>query len=299
MDEIKTYNNIFLFGEILYDCFEDGTTVLGGAPFNVAWNLKGLELNPIVVSSIGHDSYGKSAQEAFIKWRLDTQYIKQEPLLSTGKVSISLDTQGVPSYKIEEKSAYDYLEFHSDIPDNSILYHGSLAFRYPHNLQVLQQLKRNKNISLFVDVNLREPYWGKSSLDIILPNTTWLKLNSHELRDIERIYRPNSTMIKHLFHKYNIQKIILTHGENGATIYSNDGYQISATPPTPSSLIDTVGAGDAFSAVCLYGILHNWSDKLILQRASEFASKSCSNRGAITTDKEFYLSTLQGWKNAK
>ena len=39
---------ITVFGEVLFDQFPDGANVLGGAPFNVAWHLKALNLSAVL-----------------------------------------------------------------------------------------------------------------------------------------------------------------------------------------------------------------------------------------------------------
>ena len=53
-----------LFGEVLFDCFEDGSRVLGGAPFNVAWHLQGFGLSPLLISCIGRDAEGQYVLDA-------------------------------------------------------------------------------------------------------------------------------------------------------------------------------------------------------------------------------------------
>ena len=35
-------NDFMAFGEILFDCFEDGRSVLGGAPLNVTYHMSRL-----------------------------------------------------------------------------------------------------------------------------------------------------------------------------------------------------------------------------------------------------------------
>ncbi|NIR30149.1 MAG: carbohydrate kinase, partial [Gammaproteobacteria bacterium] len=52
-----------VFGEVLFDQFEDGDAVLGGAPFNVAWHLQGLGLRPFFASRIGEDRLGERVRE--------------------------------------------------------------------------------------------------------------------------------------------------------------------------------------------------------------------------------------------
>jgi len=52
-----------IFGEVLFDCFPDGSAVLGGAPFNVAWHLHGMGLAPLMITAVGDDEHGKLVLE--------------------------------------------------------------------------------------------------------------------------------------------------------------------------------------------------------------------------------------------
>jgi fructokinase len=53
-------------------------------------------------------------------------------------------------------------------------------------------------------------------------------------------------------------------------------------------LITRVGAGDAFSAVYLLGLMKGWSTSTTLERALEFAAAVCTRPGATTTDRRLY-----------
>ena len=70
---------------------------------------------------------------------------------------------------------------------------------------------------------------------------------------------------------------------------------LQAAPVEVQRLVDTVGAGDGFSAVWLAGLLKSWSYELVLQRAVEFASAICQLRGAVSQDEEFYRQYRQNW----
>ena len=53
-----------VFGEVLFDIFPDGSRVLGGAPFNVAWHLQAFGCAPLFVSRIGEDENGEQVRAA-------------------------------------------------------------------------------------------------------------------------------------------------------------------------------------------------------------------------------------------
>ena len=80
-----------IFGEVLFDRFPDGSTVLGGAPFNVAWNLKALGLDPLLVSRVGRDDLGADILAAMSEWGLDTAGVQTDAGHPTGTVEVTLE----------------------------------------------------------------------------------------------------------------------------------------------------------------------------------------------------------------
>ena len=68
----KKRNRPIIFGEVLFDCFPDGSRVLGGAPFNVAWHLQAFGAEPLFVSRVGNDPMGRKIRDAMLQWGMDT-----------------------------------------------------------------------------------------------------------------------------------------------------------------------------------------------------------------------------------
>lgn len=64
-----------------------------------------------------------------------------------------------------------------------------------------------------------------------------------------------------------------------------------------NNLVDTVGAGDSFSAVMIAGIIKQWPMDIALNRTLEFASAICEMRGATTTNKALYQTFQNRWKD--
>lgn len=293
------YKNIFIFGEVLFDCFEDGSSILGGAPFNVSWHLKGLGLEPQMITAVGTDHLGDAILDSMQQWGMDTKYISQTDSLPTGMVDVKLDSDGVPEYTITDHVAYDAIPF-PDLPENpAIFYHGSLALRHGDNRIRCQKIKTTSDTHTFVDINLRSPWWDEAIIADIIRNTDWLKLNHEELPLVARSAgcetSEERSQVAYLRQYLKLGQLLLTKGADGAVLYG-DGESIHLDVK-PSQVVDTVGAGDAFSAVVLYGLFHGWKEEVMLQRAVDFAAKVCSLRGAITKDQAFYHTTLQEWNH--
>ena len=73
-----------IFGEVLFDHFPNGTRVLGGAPFNVAWHLQAFGQAPLLCSRIGNDPDGASITAAMREWDMDTRELQLDPVASAG-----------------------------------------------------------------------------------------------------------------------------------------------------------------------------------------------------------------------
>ena len=98
-----------LVGEVLYDIFTDGTEVLGGAPFNVAWNLHGLGCPPLFVSRVGTDARGEAVVDGMASWGMDVAGLQRDAHRETGTVRVRFD-DGQPSFEIVADRAWDHVE---------------------------------------------------------------------------------------------------------------------------------------------------------------------------------------------
>lgn len=287
---------VIIFGEVLFDCFPDGNMVLGGAPFNVAWHLQAFGISPLFISRIGNDDYGKKIQEAMTNWGMNITGLQIDNEHPTGKVQVELINEE-PHYDIVENSAYDFIDSDSlpSLEKNCILYHGTLCLRNTCSANTLAQIKNTISPRVFLDINLRNPWWKNSLIESLLKQTSWLKLNEEELSLIMTENNDISTKVKHLFSTYPLTNITITKGKKGGMSFTSEGIKQEIVPPPSTSVVDTVGAGDAFSSVLLLGIIKNWELSQTLKRAQEFASSIVGIQGATIKDKSFYQSFLKLW----
>lgn len=285
-----------LFGEVLFDSFEEGDVVLGGAPFNVAWHLQGFGLEPLFISRIGRDDLGRSVRASMEDWGMDTGGLQIDPRRPTGMVEVHMQ-EGEPRFTILPRQAYDYIDagqYWPAIRDEafSLLYHGTLAARHTVSRRALKQLVKQSGLPVFIDVNLRPPWWKYSSSAPLLKDARWLKLNEKELALVMGSKAPlakeeEAEAAQSLRHKLQLEMVILTLGARGAFLVTAEGASSGQVSPV-DEVVDPVGAGDAFSAVCILGLTAGWDSSLILQRSLEFAARIVTRRGAISPDGELY-----------
>lgn len=284
-----------VFGEVLFDCFPDGSRVLGGAPFNVAWHCQAFGLQPLLISRVGNDPLGREVKAAMLDWGMDTSGLQLDSSHATGIVDVSFH-DGEPSYNIVENSAWDFIGHQStpEIDPGSVLYHGSLALRNSVAASSLTDLKQRCNKSIFIDVNLRPPWWNLPLIENIIQKSRWIKINIDELALIVPQEKNTKARIGHLLSQLDVELIVITQGDAGAMAATqNEWYAVQ--PDKTCTVVDTVGAGDAFSSVLLLGIDKAWPLQEILNRAQEFASAVVGQRGATTQNKAFYTDFIQSW----
>lgn len=300
----KDCKTIMVFGEVLFDVFPDGTRVIGGAPFNVACHLKGFSHDPLFVSRIGRDGPGREVKRVMESRSLSIAGLQEDSRRPTGEVRVSIEDDE-PSYEIMKDAAYDFIrepmEKQVDPEDPLLLYHGTLAARNSVSADTLYRLARQDNTSVFCDINLRDPWWEEGLVMDILNWCTYLKVNEEELERVCRLERLSrsagyESMARDLAEKRGLNCLIVTMGVNGAMLFPAGKDHLSAPAPQAENFQDSVGAGDAFSAVFLAGIIRGWTWKKILHRAVDFAARICGNKGAIPEDKHFYKQTRQIWE---
>lgn len=285
-----------IFGEVLFDHFPDGTAVLGGAPFNVAWHLHAFGLKPLMISRIGDDELGRKVEHAMLDWGMDCSGMQVDLDHPTGTVEVQFN-DGEPGYDIVDGVAYDYIDA-AKLPElhgQWLLYHGSLALRHAVSANALVRLKQSCTSARMVDINLRSPWWKREEILSLIEGADWVKLNDDELAEIYPQQHDQDERVAHLSAAVS-GAIVLTGGESGATsISAVDAGACTVVPEKASRVVDTVGAGDAFCSVFLAGQLLAWSLELTMQRAQAFASAVVGIRGATTVEREFYAQFTREW----
>jgi fructokinase len=287
-----------IFGEVLFDCFPDGSTVLGGAPFNVAWHLQAFQAAPLLISRVGDDPLGRHIRAAMQAWGMDCSGLQLDSAHPTGTVEVRLE-QGEPSYEIVSRRAYDFVDASAlpPPPAGGILYHGSLALRQAESRGALRELRDTLGFPGFVDVNLRDPWWDRDTVLESLGRARWAKLNEHELRTLAPAGQDLEACVRLLFEATGLQLVLTTRGARGAVVRSREGAVAEVVPRQDTgTLIDAVGAGDAFASVFLLGLLREWDLDACLERAQSFASALLGVRGATVSDPGFYQRFLDAWE---
>ncbi|OYP29441.1 PfkB family carbohydrate kinase [Rhodopirellula sp. MGV] len=291
---------IIVFGEVLIDRLGDGQGVIGGAPMNVAWNLRGLEQYPYLITAVGADEDGKRVLESTEQWGLATDLVQTDVDRPTGE-AVVYDNGNGPEYDLPREQAYDYIRFPETFVENlpaaesPILYHGSLCCRSPVSFDTILQLRKRFSDHIVVDINLREGHYTTEIVNQLIDGATVLKCNCDELSLITgqpcKTHNDVLTVARKFFEDSTVRELWVTDGASGAYWIDHSGEHAKqeAESIDPNSIIDSVGAGDAFMAVVLAGIATNEFRPETLAKAVRFSARVCQIAGATTADDRFYV----------
>ncbi|HQJ47050.1 MAG TPA: carbohydrate kinase, partial [Ignavibacteriaceae bacterium] len=285
--------NITSIGEILFDIYPDHKK-LGGAPLNFIYHIKKLTDNGNIISRVGKDVLGNKATNELKQANISLDYIQQDNQHSTGKANVTINEEGEPEFNIDSDSAFDYIEL-IDETENLIssetdcLYFGTLAQRSEVSRNTIQSLF-NRGVKYFADLNLRENFYDEDILTSTLQAADFLKANyqeMHILNDFLLQSDYNTEKVAYeLMEKFGINMIAVTRGKDGSSIFEN-GKRFDHSS-VDVKVIDTTGAGDAFSAILCIGYLQGQENTFINKLANEFANEICKFEGALPKNDRIY-----------
>ncbi|MCC2682091.1 MAG: PfkB [Nitrosospira multiformis] len=298
---IEVRHSVLLFGEILIDRFPD-RDVPGGAPLNVACHLHAFGCAPILVSRIGQDAEGARLLQTMESAGLSTHGIQLDSVYPTGVVAVHLGAEG-HRFNIVPNQAYDHIHprlarMAALAANPKMVYFGTLAQRADSH-RALRHMLRATAGQRFFDVNLRDPWIYGERLHWSLRHADIVKANNDELDRIAQLMNMDEsgaeTQARALIERYQLHGLLITCGGAGAWWLERGGEKISIVPDKAVDIVDTVGAGDAFSAVFMFGLLQGWDMPVTLMRAQQFASAVCGIRGAIPEHGDFYEPFIRQW----
>jgi len=239
-----------------------------------------------IISAIGNDNLGKEI--CSVLESKNQNYIFSKSQLATGTVDVGLNN-GIPSYKISEPVAWDDINLNSEakeaLKEADAICWGTLAQRSQKSREaILQAVKLVPEQALKVfDINLRSPFYNKEIIVDSLQFANVLKLNIEELEILIKMLklpRNKHDACTQLMMEFQLNYLALTDGSEGSTIYSEK--EISSIKAEKLEIVDTVGAGDSFTAVMTCGILFNKSIKNVHVEASKYAAQTCMQKGSFS-----------------
>ena len=271
---------------MLWDLFPSGRR-LGGAPVNFAYHCRQLGAKAYAVSRVGSDELGREIQKKLKMLNVERETLQVDSTHPTGTVKVTLDEAGHPSYEICERVAWDYIEMTPELKSlagglNAACF-GSLAQRNDVSRKTIVaflEMMPGSSLRIF-DVNLRQAYYSKAVVEASLRAANVLKLSDEELPVLSGMFGfagPDDDQLHAFIERFGLKLVALTCGARGSLLVSRDARDECPAPAT--KVVDTVGAGDSFTAALCMGMLKGHSLAQINDHANRVASFVCSQSGA-------------------
>lgn len=281
---------IISLGEVLWDLFPDGER-FGGAPANFACHAAILGADVSMVSAVGEDRHGREAMNILRGYGVDVSLMQVIPGARTGTVGVALDDAGKPTFTIHEGSAWDQIAWNHELDTRvataDAVYFGTLGQRTDGSRSSIRrcvETARQAGIPRVVDINLRPPFFDNAMIRESIQLASILKLSDDELMEVctacglASVAQPN-VLLKQLLDTQHLDLVVMTRGAKGAVLLTPNS--IVEQPGIPTTVRDTVGAGDAFTAAFLLGFLRGENHVHNLLKACSIASAVCSHSGAV------------------
>ncbi len=280
---------IIAFGELLWDILPAGR-VLGGAPFNFAYRINSLKNRALMISRLGRDELGREAHQQLLDLGMDTEWVQWNDTHPTGTVQVSFAKPDAPDYHILPNVAYDFIQAEEGLGDLvsqvDCVYFGTLAQRHIVSQTalrtLLEMLEATGNATRFLDINFRRNCYCPEVIVESLERADVLKLNDAEAHHLAEILALKSKTLPHIakevIGRYDLQCCVITMGASGALVRSPQ--ELVFSPAYQIDLVDTVGAGDAFSAGFIHHYLGGGSLSQSCRYGNAFGALVASQHGA-------------------
>jgi fructokinase len=279
-------------GELLWDVLPQGLR-LGGAPANFAVMAGRLGNHAAILSRIGRDDLGRKAVDELDPLPADTSFLQIDPVHETGEVTVEFEG-GQHRFTIHEPSAWDFAELSDEwvrlAERADAICFGSLAQRCHESRQTIQTLAAQTSAACIrvFDVNLRAPFYSSEVIQESLELATVMKMNEDEVPLVLRILGLNVDQgndhlrlgAERLLEEFpTLQMVAVTRGGRGSLLVARNEWH--EHPGIPVKVVDTIGAGDAFTAAMIHYLLRGADLATLNEAGNRWGSWVASQSGAM------------------
>lgn len=277
---------IAAIGEVLWDVYGQ-ERYLGGAPFNFIYHCHALGADARIITRVGKDELGRE-----IFWRagnlgIPAELIQTDPVHPTGTVQVTLDSKGSPAFDICGNAAWDFIELpletRAAIDRADVLCFGTLAQRSPVSRKSIMDAIAGANPAALcvMDLNLRQSFYSEEVIRASLAHTDVLKLNDDEFVVLQKMLGLSGDIeaaVQELITGHLVAHVVVTRGAQGARAWSLS--ECADVPGLTVPVKDTVGSGDAFTAVFAMQLAAGASLKEALEAANAAGAYVATQPGA-------------------
>ena len=302
---LKEPHLILGLGELLWDMLPEGPR-LGGAPANFSVMAGRLGSHAVLLSRIGRDNLGREAIERLDPLPVDASFVETDAVHQTGRVTVSF-ASAQPQYVIHHPAAWDFLELSDEwvrlAERADAICFGSLAQRSLESRQTIQTLAAqasSKCIRVF-DANLRAPFYSSEVIQESLELATVMKMNDAEVSQVlallglpggessengeppwleshqlESLRRGAERLLSEF---PTLELVAVTRGGHGSLLVTRTEWH--RHPGHPVKVVDTIGAGDAFTAALTHYLLRGAGLAVLNEAGNRWGAWVASQSGAM------------------
>lgn len=302
--------DVLCLGEVLIDFMPAGPAqpgvigafdpAPGGAPANVAVGLARLGVRSAFMGRTAADGFGRFLARALSDAGVDVSRLRLDPDARTPVAFVSLDEEGEREFLFygEPMAGFSTADLdHDAIAAARLLHSGSIGLIHPAareaSLLAVETARRNGRLVSF-DANLRLALWpdrdtAEGLIRRGIAAASIVKLSDEELEFLTGRADPEGAG-RSLWHE-DLRLLVVTHGRNGCTFLTADAS--GHVPGMAVTTVDTTGAGDAFVAALLAGILEDVDTAFTPDRLREIC-RFANAAGALTTTAPGAIPSLPG-----
>ena len=274
-------------GELLWDILPSGKKA-GGAPINFVYHASQVGAESYAITAVGNDPLGDEILKEVGQAGINA--IVERVDYPTGRVLVELK-DGIPSYTIIKNVAWDHIPLTEPMKEiagkaDAVCF-GTLAQRSEESRNTIQTFLSLTPPHAFriLDINIRQHYYSEEIIASSLEKSNVLKMNEEELKLLKQLFSLDHLSDENaccwLMEQFNLKFLILTAGDEYSLILDPEDSSFIKTPKV--EVVDTVGAGDAFTGAFITAILHGKSMHEAHQLAVDRSAFVCTQPGAWVT----------------
>jgi fructokinase len=247
----------------------------------------------VIVSRVGDDDLGHELRARVRELGLSDQYIQTDHEHPTGTVQVTLDANKVPTYTITENVAWDWIEWDEQVAAlarraRGVCF-GTLGQRGESSEAIMRFVQNASGDGAgayrIFDTNLRQHYYAFGLLRACLWRAPVVKVSEEELPTVcDALGVPGTTIAERVqsifrFSSAETRFVYVTRGAEGAEAYYERDEKPVVVPGVSARVVDTVGAGDAFTAAVMCLMVEYRRLEEIVHFANHYAARVCEYPG--------------------
>jgi fructokinase len=260
---------VTVIGEALVDLIPDGATGEhrprpGGSPFNVAVGLARLGNRTSLMARFADDRYGRLLREAAADEGIDLGRAPRAAERASVAIA-TVDAAARATYEFDIEGTADWqwtaAELRRVDPGTELLHFGSIAsWTLPGGARIAElvaELGAARGVLISYDPNVRPAALGARArgVDLVEQSVSGAHVVKASREDVEWLYTDLAVDdAAERWSRLGATLVVVTDGADGASAYRRTRAPLHR-PGRPVTVVDTIGAGDAFTSGLLSGLL--------------------------------------------